>query len=113
MFWLITKAVISGIVIAVVSEIARRAPRAGGLILSLPIVSLLAFLVTWVQHRDLTTVTGLARETPVLVVVGLPFFLPLAFAGKLGLGFWPAFIAGIILASCTIGLWLWLGPRTL
>ena len=39
----------------------------------------------------------LARETLVLVPLGLPFFIPLAFASRLGLGFWPALGAGIVL----------------
>jgi len=50
-------------------------------------------------------------ETLVLVPLGLPFFLPLAFADRLGLNFWPAFGIGMLLASCTVGTWLWLGPK--
>jgi hypothetical protein len=44
--------------------------------------------------------------------LGLPFFVPLAFADKLRLGYWTAFGAGVVLASITIGLWFWLGPKT-
>jgi hypothetical protein len=58
-------------------------------------------------------ISRLARETLILVPLGLPFFVPLAFAHRLGLGFWSAFVVGVALASVTIGLWLWLGPRSL
>ena len=51
--------------------------------------------------------------TLVLVPLGLPFFVPLAFAEKLGLGFWSAFFSGLALAFVTVGLWLWLGPERL
>ena len=80
---------------------------------TLPLVSILAFITAWSQDHDTARVERLARETLVLVPLGLPFFVPLAFAGRLGLGFWSAFVAGILLASVTIGLWLWLGPRSL
>jgi hypothetical protein len=47
------------------------------------------------------------------VPLGLPFFVPLALADKWALGFWPAFLLGLMLAALTIGAWMWLGPKTL
>ena len=111
MWWTIAKAVIAAVIIVTVSEIANRLPRLGALLLTLPIASLLAFVFTWLRHEDLPTITRLARETLVLVPLGLPFFIPLAFSERLGLGFWPAFLIGVALASTTIGLWFWLGPK--
>jgi len=58
----------------------------------------------------LKAISQLSRETLILVPLGLPFFMPLAFAQRLGLGFWAAFVAGIVLASLTIGVWLILAP---
>ena len=111
MWWTLAKAAIAAAIIVAVSEIADRFPRIGALLLTLPVVSILAFIFTWTRHEDLTTISRLARETLVLVPLGLPFFLPLAFAGRLGLSFWPAFASGVALASLTIGLWFWLGPE--
>ena len=110
MWWTITKTLIAAGIITAVSEIANRYARLGALLLTLPIVSILAFIFTWTGQRDLPAISRLARETLVLVPLGLPFFLPLGFAGRLGLSFWPAFLIGILLASLTIGLWFWLGP---
>lgn len=111
MWWTIIKTLIAAGIIAVVSEIANRFPRLGALLLTLPVVSILAFVFTWTGHRDLNAISRLARETLVLVPLGLPFFLPLAFASRLGLSFWPAFASGVLFASLTIGLWFWLGPE--
>jgi hypothetical protein len=111
MWWTIAKGLIAAAIIIIVSEIANRLPRVGALLLTLPIVSILAFVFTWLRHDDLTTVARLARETLVLVPLGLPFFIPLAFSERLGLGFWTAFLSGIVLASITIGLWFWFGPK--
>ena len=108
MWW---RAVIAGLVVAGVSELADRFPRLGALLLTLPIVSIVAFIAVWQKEQDMSTISRLARETLVLVPLGLPFFVPLAFSERLGLGFWSAFAAGVVLASVTIGLWFWLGPQ--
>jgi hypothetical protein len=107
----IFRAVIAAGIIVTVSEVSGRFPRLGALLLTLPIVSILAFVMTWTNARELQPISRLARETLVLVPLGLPFFLPLAFAERLGLSFWSAFSAGIVLASVTIGLWFLLGPE--
>ena len=108
--WNVARVAIVAVIIVVVGEVSRRYPRAGALLLSLPIVSVLAFLVAWFQHQDLKAVSQLARETLILVPLGLPFFLPLAFAHRLGLDFWTSLIAGVVLASLTIGGWLVFAP---
>jgi hypothetical protein len=106
----ILKALISAAVIVAVAEISGRSPRWGALLLTLPIVSILAFIVTWTKAGEMATITQLARETLVLVPLGLPFFIPFALANRTGLSFWPSFAAGVLLASITIGLWFRFGP---
>lgn len=108
--WNIVRVGVVAITVVVVAELSKRHPRFGALLLSLPIVSILAFLLSWFQHRDLPAVSRLARETLILVPLGLPFFVPFAFAARWGLEFWTCFAAGIVLASLTIGGWLWFGP---
>ena len=44
MLYLIAKAVISGVIIMAASEIAKRSPTCGSLILSLPLISILALI---------------------------------------------------------------------
>ena len=110
MVWNVVRVAIVAIIVVAVAELSKRYPRYGALLLSLPIVSILAFLLSWLQYRDLPAVSKLARETLVLVPLGLPFFVPFAFAARLGLNFWSSFVAGILLASVTIGVWMWLAP---
>ena len=105
MIWLITKALLSAAVIVAVAELAGRFPRLGAFLLTLPLISILAFILTWQKEGDITTITQLARETLVLVPLGLPFFIPFALADRTGLTFWPSFALGVIMASITIGLW--------
>jgi hypothetical protein len=108
--WNVVRVAIVAVIVVAVAELSKRYPRYGALLLSLPIVSILAFLLSWFQHRDLPGISKLARETLILVPLGLPFFIPFAFASRLGLNFWSSFGAGIFLASLTIGVWLWLAP---
>ena len=109
MFWMIVKSLISAVVIVAVAEISGRVPRLGALLLTLPIVSILAFIMTWNKDHEMSTITQLARESLVLVPLGMPFFVPFAFANQTGLTFWPSFALGVILASLTIGTWFWIG----
>lgn len=108
MWW---RAIVAGLIVAGVTEVSDRYPRLGALLLTLPVISIVAFIAVWQKDQDLKKISELARETLILVPLGLPFFVPLAFSQKLGLTFWPAFILGLILASATIGLWFVLGPK--
>ncbi|WP_442508822.1 DUF3147 family protein [Novipirellula sp. SH528] len=108
MVWMIVKALISAAVIVAVAEIAGRMPRVGALLLTLPIISILAFVMTWNKEHDMSSIAALARATLVLVPLGLPFFVPFAISNRTGLSFWPSFVIGVLLASITIGTWFWI-----
>ncbi len=110
MIWTLVKAAISAAVIVAVAEVSGRIPRLGALLLTLPIVSILAFIVLWSKEGEMTTITQLARETLVLVPLGLPFFIPFALSDRTGLSFWPSCAVGVLLASITIGLWFRFAP---
>ena len=110
MFSLIIKALISAAVIVTVAEVAGRFPRFGALLLTLPLISILAFIMTWNKEHEMGTITVLARETLVLVPLGLPFFVPFALSNRTGLSFWPSFALGVFLASMTVGAWFRFGP---
>ena len=107
----ILRIVMPAAIIFVVSEVSRRSPRLAAILLTLPLVSILAFAASWSKDHDLRSISQMAKETLILVPLGLPFFLPLAFADRLGLSFWSAMLAGLILASITIGAWLAYGPK--
>jgi hypothetical protein len=110
--WNILRVLIASVTIVAVAELSKRYPRYGGLVLSLPIVSILAFAMSWYQHHDMVAISKLAKETLILVPLGLPFFLPFAFANELEIGFWLSMGLGIGLAAATIGSWFLLGPNS-
>ena len=60
MLQLIIKALVSGTLIAAASEFARRSPGFGGLIVSLPLVSILTMLWLWRDTGDTGKIADLA-----------------------------------------------------
>lgn len=108
--WTILRVGLAASIVVTVAELSQRFPRQGALLLSLPILSIVAFAFSWVQHHDLPAISRMARGTLVLVPLGLPFFVPLAFGERFGLSFWPCFIAGILMAALTTGSWLHFMP---
>ncbi|MCE9527047.1 MAG: hypothetical protein K8R36_13440 [Planctomycetales bacterium] len=109
--WYIVRVVIVAVIVVSVGEISRRYPRWGALLLSLPLISILAFLASWFQHKDLPAISRVARETLILVPLSLPFFLPFAFSQRLGLSFWGSLASGIGITVIIIGIWLYFAPR--
>jgi len=111
MLYLIAKAVISGVIIMAASEIAKRSPTYGSLILSLPLISILAFIWLWRDTGNNEQIASLAEGTFWLVLPTLPLFLVLPALLRSGMGFW---ISLAICCAMTIALYLvtvWLLPK--
>ena len=89
MLYLAIKAGLSGIIIAVVSEVARRSPTLGALIVSLPLVSLLGILWLWRDTGDAERIAAHAQSTFWYVLPTLPMFLVMPAMLRGGIGFWP------------------------
>lgn len=111
MFKLLAIGLFAGFCFICVTEILRHFPRLGALILTLPIVIPFVFLTMHLRHNDLAPISLLARRSLTYIPLGLPFFIPLAFAQKLQLSFWPAFLIGLLLAGICICSYLWLTPQ--
>jgi hypothetical protein len=90
MLYLLTKALISGVLIAIASEVAKRSPGFGALIVSLPLVSLLAFIWLWLDSGDKEAVASLSQSTFWFVLPSLPLLLVLPALLRNGVSFWPA-----------------------
>lgn len=91
MIYLIVKAAISGVLIAVISEVARRYPGFGGLIASLPLISVLAIIWLWRDTTgDVEQVATHARATLWYVLPSLPFFIVFPLLLEKNMNFWVA-----------------------
>jgi hypothetical protein len=108
---LLANALLMGLIVAAVSEVARRFPRLGSLILTLPLVIPAVFVVMYLRDGCLPPISRLARETLILIPLGLPFFVPLALAQRVGLNFWAAMGTGMGLVALTVGGYLLVAPK--
>ncbi|MEO8176785.1 MAG: DUF3147 family protein [Sphingomicrobium sp.] len=102
MRYLLVKAAVSGLLIAIISEVARRSPGWGGLLASLPLTSLIAIVWLWRDTSDTARIAEQATSTFWFVLPSLPLFLIIPALIKAGWGFWPA-----ILAACAVTLALY------
>lgn len=111
MLYLFIKAAISGAIVAAASEVARRWPGVGGLIVSLPLVSLLAMVWLWRDTGDSARVAELAHSTFWFFLPSMPLFLVLPAMLRSGVSFWLAFgLAVALTAALYLGMF-WLAPR--
>jgi hypothetical protein len=107
MLYLIVKATLSGIIVALVSEVARRSPGIGALIASLPLVSLLAIVWLWRDTGDPVRIAAHAEATFWYVLPSLPLFLVLPTLLRRGVTLWPALAIGCLLTIVLYGLMVW------
>lgn len=103
MLYAAIKAIISGILIAVISETGRRSPALGALIASLPLVSVLAMMWMWRETRDVERIAAHAQATFWYVLPSLPLFLVLPALLRGGMGF---YMAMGVSCALTMGLYL-------
>ena len=108
-FWL--KALLSGVIIALVSEIARRFPGLGGLIASLPLISVLGMVWLWRDSPDAGTMAAHSYATFWFVLPSLPMFLLIPFLLHRDWNFWAALASGCVLTVTLYAGMIRLVPR--
>jgi len=111
MLYLLLKALLSGIIVAAVSEVAKRYPGLGGLVASLPLVSVLGMIWLWHDTGDAQRMAAHSTGTFWFVLPSLPMFLLIPALLKRDVGFWPALAAGCALTMGLYALMLWIGPK--
>ena len=111
MLYLLLKAGISGIIVAIVSEVAKRYPGFGGLIASLPLVSVLGMMWLWRDTHDPLRLAAHAEGTFWFVLPSLPMFLLIPELLRRGVEFWVALVLGCLLTIALYAMMTWLGPK--
>ena len=103
MLYLVMKAVLSGVIVMMVSEIAKRSPAFGALVASLPLVSVLGMLWLWRDTGDRERLAAHAQSTFWYVLPSLPMFLVMSLLLRHGVSFW---VALTVCIGLTAGLYL-------
>lgn len=111
MLYLFIKAALSGLLIAIISEVAKRYPGFGGLIASLPLVSVLGMIWLWHDKPDVPNMAAHAEATFWFVLPSLPMFLIIPALLRHGISFWISLAVGCAVTIGLYSLMLWAGPR--
>lgn len=99
MIYFIAKTLLSALLIAAISEIAKRSPAFAALIASLPLVSVLGMVWLWRDTEDSARMIKHAEATFWFVIPSLPMFLVIPALMRTGVNFYLALFLGIALTA--------------
>ena len=105
------KALISGLLIALIAEIGRKFPAAGALVASLPLVSVLGMILLWRARPDAENMAIHAEATFWYVLPSLPMFLLIPALLRRDVPFWIALCAGCALTVALYLAMMRIGPQ--
>ncbi len=95
MGFFVFKVIISGLIISFASWLSLKKPALAGFIISLPIVSLIAIVLSYNEHKNFEKTTVFAKSIVVGVPISLMFFVPFFFAKSLEMNFISTYVLGI------------------
>ena len=95
MLYYIIKIIISSFLIVLISEISKRSSFIGGLLASIPLISILAFIWLYIDTQDSEKVIALAYRIFWLVLPSLALFIMLPFLLKIGINFYISILISI------------------
>jgi uncharacterized membrane protein (GlpM family) len=103
MVWLITKYLLTAGMVVLISEVARRSDKLGGLIAALPMMTLLTLVWLYVENQPEEKISNHAYYTFWYVIPTLPMFLLFPYLLP-KLGFWVALGVCVVVTVICFGL---------
>jgi len=104
MIFYFIKIIVTVIVIVIVSEVAKKSTLFAGLIVSIPLTTLLAIVWLYWETRNIQKVIELSNATLLMIIPSCMFFLVLPVLLKFNL----SFMLSITLAVLLTGLCYWI-----
>ena len=111
MLLFVIKAMLSGVLVATISTVARRYPGWGGLIASLPLVSLLSMLWLYGETRDTESVARLSIDAFWFFLPSIPMFLIIPAMLRSGVSFAVTMVVAIVVTILLYVAMNWIAPR--
>jgi hypothetical protein len=105
------KVLVSAVIIATVSEVARRSTMFGALIASLPLTSLLALVWLYQETKSAERVAALSTDILWLVLPSLVFFIALPILIRRGFNVYPALAFSSLCTVAAYGLAFFIAQR--
>ena len=105
MVFTILKILITAIVIVLAAEVAKRSSLLAGLIVSMPLITVLTLIWLYWDTKDIKQVSDLTNNTLLMILPSLTFFLFFPILLKLNLNFPGAMLVAVF--STAICYWLY------
>ena len=103
MIYIIIKTLITSLVVVLVSEIAKKSSLLAGILASVPLTSLLAFIWLYWDTKDIKQVSDLTNNTLLMILPSLTFFIFFPILLKLDINFFGSMLVAIF--STAICYW--------
>ena len=97
MKYLILKLIISSGIITLVSEISKKSSLIGGIIASIPLISVLSIIWLYIDSKDIEKIKNLSSSIFWMVIPSLILFISLPMLINIGFNFWFSLIIAIAL----------------
>lgn len=111
MLLFVIKAILSGILVAAISTVARRYPGWGGLVASLPLVSVLSMIWLYGETRDAESVARLSLGAFWFFLPSIPMFLVIPALLRAGVGFVATMAIACVMTMILYAGMSWIAPR--
>ncbi len=93
---LIVRAILSGLIVAIIALVARRNPGVGGLIASLPLISTLGMIWLWRDTGDQEAVATYISSAFWYFLPTIPMFIFMPIMLRHGVHFWVTLVTGLL-----------------
>jgi len=97
MKYIFLKLIISSGIITIVSEVSKKSSLIGGIVASIPLISILSLIWLYVDSRDIEKIKNLSTSIFWMVIPSLVLFLSIPILINIGFNFWFSLIIAIIL----------------
>lgn len=108
--YLLLKGLLSGAIVVVAGEAARRSSVWGAILVSLPLLSILALIWLYRDTGDAGEVADLSWSILWVIVPSLTFFVVLPLALR-SMGFWAALPLACVATGIGYAIWIWAARR--
>lgn len=111
MILFLTRALLSGLLVAAISIVAKRYPGWGGLIASLPLVSVLSMVWLYGETRDVERVAQLSVGAFWFFLPSIPMFLVIPWLLRSGWGFPVTMAIACLMTILLYAGMSWIAPK--
>jgi hypothetical protein len=107
MLYYLLKISITVILIVVIAEVAKRSTLLGGILASIPVVSVLAMVWLYVDTKDIQKVSELSTSVFWLVIPSLTLFIALPILLKKEINFYLSLVIAMLMTAAFYFVMIW------